>query len=176
MAPTKAAEAKAAKTKWYPTDNLKKPKKNVNKNLGRPTKLKSAIAPGSILILLSGRFRGKRVVFLKQLKSGTLLVTGKLCAPSDPALLHSQRVCSQQHASVAFESVSTPQQQPSDETLCVRLQSGSGCSIASLSALAVPVLLHRAAARQCVRACARARNGCACLVWSAEECEQDYEI
>jgi len=60
--------------RFYPADDVRAPKKS--RKSPKPTRLRPSITPGAILILLAGRFRGKRVVFLKQLESGLLLVTG----------------------------------------------------------------------------------------------------
>ncbi|EHY60415.1 60S ribosomal protein L6 [Exophiala dermatitidis] len=60
--------------KFYPAEDVKQPKK-ARKTL-RPHKPRASLQPGAVLILLAGRFRGKRVVLLRHLKEGALLVTG----------------------------------------------------------------------------------------------------
>merc|ERR1712168_514333 len=64
--------------RFYPTDAERRRFKTTGagKSYRATQKLKEGIVPGSVLILVAGRHRGKRVVFLKQLESGLLLVTG----------------------------------------------------------------------------------------------------
>jgi len=63
--------------KFYPTEDVTAPARKKSLNVTRRTApLRTNITPGTVLILLTGKHQGRRVVFLKQLPSGLLLVTG----------------------------------------------------------------------------------------------------
>merc|ERR1711924_289227 len=68
------AEPKMA-TRFYPAEDVKKRLGN-HHNTTKKTKLRQSVTPGTVLIMLTGRFKGCRVVFLKQLDSGLLLISG----------------------------------------------------------------------------------------------------
>ena len=63
------------KKNWYPVSDLKSHFKRKCK-IPKASHISAPLTPGQIVIILSGRFRGRRVVFLKKLESNLLLVTG----------------------------------------------------------------------------------------------------
>ena len=71
---TSTEAVKGAAGKYYPAEDAVM-KKGPSPVRNAP-KTRKSIKAGSVLILLAGRFRGKRVVCLKVLSSGLLLVSG----------------------------------------------------------------------------------------------------
>lgn len=71
--------------KYYPTEDVPRKKKigHVCYKQHKRT-FKAGVEPGRVLILLAGRHKGKRVVVLKTLPSGLVLVTGPHCINGVP--------------------------------------------------------------------------------------------
>ena len=63
-----------ASGKYYPAEDAVKARGPTP--VRNAPRLRASISPGTVVILLAGRFQGKRVVVLKQLSSGLLLVSG----------------------------------------------------------------------------------------------------
>ena len=72
-----AEENKSLKLKknWYPVSAFKK---HFHRKCKEPkaSHISAPLTPGQVVIILSGRFRGRRVVYLKNLENNLLLVTG----------------------------------------------------------------------------------------------------
>jgi len=62
-------------SRFYPGEDVKR-RISSRKMNHVPPRVRNSLQPGTVVILLSGRFRGSRVVLLSRLPSGLLLVTG----------------------------------------------------------------------------------------------------
>ncbi|GMI49605.1 hypothetical protein ScalyP_jg7351 [Parmales sp. scaly parma] len=106
--PKKAITTKSGKApRYYPADSVPAPVASRKKSKKAP-KVRSTITPGTVLILLSGRFRGKRCVCLKSLASGLILVSGPFKVNGVPLKRVNQAYVIATSTKVDLKSVKVP--------------------------------------------------------------------
>lgn len=95
--------------KFYPTETRpKKSKTGRVTHKSHPRKFKKGLEPGRVLIILAGKHRGKRVVLLKTLKSGLLLVNGPFKINACPLKRMHQKFVIVTRTKIPFDLVSVP--------------------------------------------------------------------
>lgn len=95
--------------KFYPTET--RPSKNKTGRVchkNHPRKFKKGLEPGRVLIILAGKHRGKRVVLLKTLKSGLLLVSGPFKLNGCPLKRMHQKFVIVTRTKIPFDGVKVP--------------------------------------------------------------------
>lgn len=95
--------------KFYPTETRPHKSKTgrvCHKN--HPRKFKKGLEPGRVLIILAGKHRGKRVILLKTLKSGLLLVTGPFKINACPLKRMHQKFVIVTRTKIPFDGVKVP--------------------------------------------------------------------
>ncbi|KAJ9625364.1 uncharacterized protein PV06_07593 [Exophiala oligosperma] len=73
MSSTEANPAVQKAARWYPADDT--PLRKKARKSQHPTKIRASLKPGAVVIVLAGRFRGKRAVVLGHSKDA-VIVTG----------------------------------------------------------------------------------------------------
>lgn len=95
--------------RFYPTET--RPNKNKTGQVchkNHPRKFKKGLQPGRVLIILAGKHRGKRVVLLKTLKSGLLLVNGPFKINGCPLKRMHQKFVIVTRTRIPFDGVKVP--------------------------------------------------------------------